>query len=161
MNTVLFLCTGNYYRSRFAEELFNFRASADCPEWRAISRGVAVDLGHKNVGPMAQATARALRARGIDVELERARKPLQLEVADLDAASHVVALKRAEHRPLLFERFPAWSAERASRVEFWRVHDVDCMAPEEALPIIEREVMSLMRRLAEGCGKFGELELRA
>jgi protein-tyrosine phosphatase len=23
---ILFLCTGNYYRSRYAEELFNFRA---------------------------------------------------------------------------------------------------------------------------------------
>ena len=26
--TVLFLCTGNYYRSRFAEELFNHEADA-------------------------------------------------------------------------------------------------------------------------------------
>ena len=27
LQTVIFLCTGNYYRSRFAEEVFNYRAA--------------------------------------------------------------------------------------------------------------------------------------
>ena len=38
MQTVLFLCTGNYYRSRFAEELFNHRAARDGLSWVAQSR---------------------------------------------------------------------------------------------------------------------------
>ena len=39
--TVLFLCTGNYYRSRFAEILFNHLAGQSKLAWRADSRGLA------------------------------------------------------------------------------------------------------------------------
>src|SRR5947199_205561 len=39
--TVLFLCTGNYYRSRFAEVLFNSVAGKMGLTWRASSRGLA------------------------------------------------------------------------------------------------------------------------
>ena len=38
---VLFLCTGNYYRSRFAEMLFNALASRKDLDWTADSRGLA------------------------------------------------------------------------------------------------------------------------
>ena len=37
--TVLFLCTGNYYRSRFAEVLFNSLAGKMGLPWKASSRG--------------------------------------------------------------------------------------------------------------------------
>jgi protein-tyrosine phosphatase len=149
MKTVLFLCTGNYYRSRFAEELFNFLAPAECPGWVASSRGIAVDLGGNNVGPIAKATARALQDRGMSFDRERARMPLQLQIADLEAAHHIVALKYAEHFPLMGERFPSWVSTRdASRIEYWHVHDVDGMTPEEALPMIESELQRLMTRLA-------------
>ena len=147
MRTVLFLCTGNYYRSRFAEELFNFLAPQDCVEWTAASRGIAVDLGHANVGPIATATVKALQERGVNFERDDARAPLQLQIADLDAADHIVALKYAEHFPLMGKRFPAFVTRDASRIEYWRVDDVDAMTPHEALPLIEEEVCGLIRRL--------------
>jgi hypothetical protein len=53
----------------------------------------------------------------------------------------IIALKHAEHFPLLEERFPAWT----EKVEFWHIDD----APE-ALALIEREVMSLVARLLGG-----------
>jgi protein-tyrosine phosphatase len=148
MKTLLFLCTGNYYRSRFAEEFFNFCAPRDCLGWTATSRGVAVDRGHNNVGPIAVATAKALQERGLDFDRGAARAPLQLQMADLEAADHIVALKFAEHFPLIGERFPAFAAsDGASRIEYWRVDDVDAMTAAEALPLIEEEVHALMRRL--------------
>ena len=91
MKIVLFLCTGNYYRSRFAEEMFNFAAPAECTGWRATSRGIAVDLGSKNVGPIAVSAAQALQERGVTFDRRLARMPLQVEISDLEAADHIVA----------------------------------------------------------------------
>src|SRR5947209_4616021 len=65
---VLFLCTGNYYRSRFAEAFFNARApKADVP-WRAASRGLAIELGVNNPGPMSAAAVARLCQLKIPVE---------------------------------------------------------------------------------------------
>ena len=52
VKTVLFLCTGNYYRSRFAEELFNHQAERADLDWIAQSRGLALERGAYNVGPI-------------------------------------------------------------------------------------------------------------
>jgi protein-tyrosine phosphatase len=139
--TVLFLCTGNYYRSRFAEVLFNSVAGKMGLPWRASSRGLALERGVHNLGPMAAVAVKALEARGLRGVADLARLPTQVTADDFEIADWVVALKEAEHLPLLRERFPAW----AEKVEFWQVDD----APE-ALALIEREVMDLAARLIVG-----------
>jgi predicted translation initiation factor SUI1 len=139
--SVLFLCTGNYYRSRFAEVLFNSVADRMGLPWRASSRGLALERGVNNVGPMAASAVKALEARGLRAVAEFGRFPIQVTVEDFVAAQWIVALKHAEHLPLLQERFPAW----AEKVEFWHVDD----APE-VLDLIEREVMDLAARLIGG-----------
>ena len=141
--TVLFLCTGNYYRSRHAEVMFDHHARAAGLPWRATSRGLAVELGVNNVGPMSRATAARLAALGIPHE-PYVRHPIPVAEDDLKAAHLVVALKEAEHRPLMTERWPGW----VERVEYWAVHDLDAATPEEALPEIEQLVRHLVTRLA-------------
>jgi protein-tyrosine phosphatase len=138
---VLFLCTGNYYRSRFAEILFNSVAGKMGLPWRASSRGLALERGINNIGPMAASAIKALEAMGLRAAADFARLPLQVIIEDFETANWIVALKEAEHLPLLQERFPAW----ADRVEFWQVDD----APE-VLDLIEREVMDLAARLIGG-----------
>jgi protein-tyrosine phosphatase len=135
---VLFLCTGNYYRSRFAEILFNSVADKVGLSWRAFSKGLALERGINNIGPMAVAAIEALESKGIDAADAVGRFPLQVMAKDLEAADRVVALKRAEHLPLLQDRFPVW----AGKVEFWHVDD----APG-VLGLIEQEVMDLVARL--------------
>jgi protein-tyrosine phosphatase len=142
--TVLFLCTGNYYRSRFAELLFNHAAARMRLSWLAESRGLALERGVQNVGPMSRAAVARLEALGVPVGWET-RFPLAATADDFARAGHVVALKEAEHRPLLEERFPGW----ADRVEYWHIHDVDCWTAVETLAGIEREVLALAGRLPQ------------
>src|SRR5215831_8493989 len=107
--TVLFLCTGNYYRSRFAEILFNAVAGKMGLPWRAASRGLALERGIHNVGPIAADAIAELEARGIRAADAVSRMPAPATADDFAQAERVVALKQAEHLPLLEERFPAWA----------------------------------------------------
>src|ERR1700683_352419 len=91
--TILFLCTGNYYRSRFAEILFNSVAERMGLPWRASSRGLALEGGVNNVGPMAVAAVRALETRGLRAIAGFARFPMQVAVDDFESAQWIVALK--------------------------------------------------------------------
>src|SRR5262249_5566302 len=92
--TVLFLCTGNYYRSRFAEVLFNSVAGKMGLRWRATSRGLALERGAGNIGPMAKSAIRALEEMGVRASDAVTRLPVQVLVEDFEAAHRVVALKQ-------------------------------------------------------------------
>lgn len=141
MNTVLFLCTGNYYRSRFAELYFNAGAGDRGLSWRAESRGLSPNCW--NPGPIAERTVAWLKERGLVVPEEH-RFPLWVTEADLKAAHLIVAVKEMEHRPLLEEHFPTW----LDQVEFWHIHDVDCAHPDVALPELAAKIEELMAGLA-------------
>jgi protein-tyrosine phosphatase len=142
MHTVLFLCTGNYYRSRFAEILFNDLAARRNLAWQAVSRGLDISCP-TNIGPISPFALDALRARGIR-PAGRLRMPVQLTGDDLREASLIVALSDTEHRPMLRQRFPAL----ADRVEYWQIDDLEAAAPEVALAAMETQVASLIERLA-------------
>jgi protein-tyrosine phosphatase len=141
---LLFLCTGNFYRSRFAEHFFNHHAPELQLPWRAFSRGLAIEMVGADAGPISQATLKALRTRGIPIE-GRIRSAIALTDRDLNASHHIIALKHAEHHPLMTRKFPAW----VDRVEYWHVHDIDYATPEEAIPQIEESVQELLKRLAD------------
>src|SRR5437773_12051476 len=91
--SVLFLCTGNYYRSRFAEVLFNSVAGKMGLPWRASSRGLALERGVNNVGPMAVSAVKGLEAMGVHAAEAVTRLPAQVTTGDLEGAALVVALK--------------------------------------------------------------------
>ena len=67
---VLFLCTGNYYRSRYAEILFNWTARQRGLGWIADSCGLRLEP--RNPGPISRFTLDRLERR-----LQRHRQHLQ------------------------------------------------------------------------------------
>ena len=140
--TVLFLCTGNYYRSRFAEELFNHKVAATGIGWRAQSRALAIERGMSNIGPLSPFALQGLKVRGLSAK-GGARTPLQCVAIDLESAHRIIALNEPEHRPLVRERFPQWE----QRIQFWQVQDFGYVHPEVALAAIEKQIDALLSGL--------------
>lgn len=140
--TVLFLCTGNYYRSRFAEYYFNALACQRKLAWRAESRGLQPSI--ENIGSISSHALARLRLRGIEPPRPE-RPPQDLEEENLAAASLVVAVNEFEHRPLMQVRFPQWT----ERVRYWRVHDLDVTDANAGLAAIEQAVQELLAELSE------------
>ena len=130
MNRLLFLCSGNYYRSRFAEEVFNYQARAFMSDWRADSRGL--HLNPNNIGPIAEVVLR--RLAWLEVKPTNAgRPPEALNQSDLEDAGLVIAMSRQEHYPLMRKMYPTY----ADQITYWDVEDTGRMPPDVAFRKIE------------------------
>jgi protein-tyrosine phosphatase len=139
---VLFLCTGNYYRSRFAEIFFNDLVSKMGIDWNAVSRGLAADEGN-NVGSISAYALNRLKLHDISIG-DSIRFPIQLQEKDLLEADLVIALDRNEHLPLMKKRFAAW----ADRITYWDVPDLHITGAEDALSRVEKNIHALTREMA-------------
>jgi protein-tyrosine phosphatase len=135
---VLFICTGNYYRSRYAELFFNHLALKMKLNWQAFSRGLAADQG-LNVGPISTHTLKRLTSQNIPIS-EPIRFPLQLEERDLLEANLTIALDRHDHQPMMVNQFPSW----ADQITYWDVPDLNITNSETALSAVEQNVLALI-----------------
>ena len=142
MKKLLFLCTGNYYRSRFAEKVFNDLATKNNLNWEADSRGLALERGVNNVGAISKYAVEALKQRGINV-LPEERFPQSAIAEDFQNFDLIVAVDESEHRPLMKERFP----EFIDSIEYWLIHDIDKTSPQEALGELEKKIKELIKTL--------------
>jgi len=140
--TVVFVCTGNFYRSRFCGYYFNALAERRGLRWRATSRGLRTSLADGQ-GPISHYALERLAACGIHVG-EDVRFPVQLAAADLKHADLIVAMKEAEHRPMMEEQFPQW----ANRIQYWHIDDLDCAPPDGTLSHCQFHVEELVEQLA-------------
>jgi protein-tyrosine phosphatase len=143
MRKLLFLCTANYYRSRFAEMLFNHLAVERKLNWVADSRGIVTALGAGNVDVISSHTVEGLRSRGVRVSHDH-RPPRQVLTRDFERADRVIALDEEEHRPYMEELFPDWP----DRIEYWQVGDLHIVTAEEALLLAEGKVRALVSQLS-------------
>jgi protein-tyrosine phosphatase len=133
---VLFICTGNYYRSRFAEAIFNHHAEQRRIPWAAFSRGLAVHLVE---GYLSTFTTEALQTRKIEFRHTGPGR-IGLSESDLQQANCRIAMDRSEHFQMMVKQFPTW----ADQIDYWDVSDIPFRSSTEALPEIELKVMQLL-----------------
>jgi len=141
---VLFLCNGNYYRSRFCEELFNHHAAAARIGWQAVSRALRSEPATLNPGPMSPFAVAYLGQRGIR-PLNHLRLPLEVTAFDWHTSDIAIAMNDAEHRPLVES---AWRSH-ADAVRYWTVADIDALPPTAALHRLQQHVTSLLDELVD------------
>jgi len=142
MHKILFICTGNYYRSRYAELYFNALADKQNLDWEAFSRGLATELGGQNIGPIYPMVIVRLKEHEFPME-GKIRFPIQLDKADLQEADLIIALNKPEHHRLMQQRFPEW----ADHIVYWHVPDLDQIDSDVAFPRIEKYVTDQLRHL--------------
>lgn len=139
MKQLLFVCTGNFYRSRFAEIYFNHHASQNGLPWRALSVGTKADQG-LNEGPISIHTTSALEHLNIPYQI---RYPIQIDEKHLISSDHVILLKKEEHFSYISQHFAAHLA----KVQCWNIHDIDVDLPAVALQLLQQKVDQLLTDL--------------
>ncbi|MBK5962682.1 hypothetical protein CCR95_00830 [Thiocystis minor] len=136
MNRILFLCTGNYYRSRFAEEYFNHQAVQFALPWEADSRALRRDLAATgNLGPISAFAVSELQRRSIPIRGGE-RHPIRAQRADFDSAQRIIAVSHREHAPMVRQHFP----EVLERIHYFEIGDLDVETPATAIARLTEEI---------------------
>jgi protein-tyrosine phosphatase len=139
---ILFLCTGNYYRSRMAEEMFNHFVEKQGLTARAFSRGLSTSFENNgNVGSFSKFALRVLTRYGISPRRVD-EFPQRVTADELRDSDVVIALYQRDHAPMLAEQFP----EFAEKVIYWSVPDLDEMSEDEAGELVYGEVLELVNK---------------
>jgi protein-tyrosine phosphatase len=135
---ILFVCTGNYYRSRFAEAYFNWKARDAALPWIAVSRGLQPKPGKRGMDPDAR---QQLKLRGVPIGWSFSG-PKKLTEQDLLASDYVVVLDEEEHRPMMEQQFPGLAVRN---LHYWHIRDV-----KEACAAMAPEIDSLVVQFKRG-----------
>ena len=129
MQKLLFLCSGNYYRSRFAEEYFNHLAESKGIRWKAYSKGLSENMpSPNNPGPISIHAIKALEDRNV-VGKNLDRYPSPVDENDFLYHDKIIALSEHEHKPMLKARFNG----QHRKVTFFEVGDLPLEEPKAAM----------------------------
>lgn len=139
---ICFVCTGNYYRSRFAEEYFNQKASERGLACRAESRGTSVDVPVPWPTGMSPVAVEQLAKHGI-TPTGTNRWPVALSGSDASTFDIFVALNRNEHAEAMQRAGIA-----SNSIVFWTIEDVANAPADQEIPRLVTELDAFIDTLA-------------
>lgn len=143
---LLFLCTGNYYRSRFSEEYFNHFAEINSLPWTAYSAGLSRAINElRNPGPISMHTLKKLEELNITPRGAE-RFPVEVDRSLLDSHDHTIAVCDREHRPMVESYFPDY----LDQIEFWDVEDIEYVSPVLALNQLANHLDQCLEKFSQG-----------
>ena len=145
MNQVLFICTENFYRSRYAEMLFNHTSKDYMLKWTSFSRGFR---SSDREAPISRHTMRGLTNKGIYPS--QVRYPIKLTPADLALAHRIILMDEQEHRSMLESEFSEWS----DYVDYWNIQDIEFKHPDIALEQLDQKIDLLIGSLETESNQF-------
>jgi protein-tyrosine phosphatase len=151
---VCFVCTGNYYRSRFAEATFNFMAKECGEKYVAESRGLNISAADKvaaDYGELSPYTKNKMEELDIPISFTSSkRQPISKQ--DLKDFDIIVVMDRSEH----FSMVKSFVGEdedmilSAKNFKYWAIKDVFDWKPEETLGAILANVNKFFNEIRWG-----------
>lgn len=144
MVKLYFVCMGNYYRSRLAEELAMHYAEKYGLEVDVDSGGLS-DVEHSlNPGPIAKATLRYLEEKNITPRRAH-RLPKRVDVEGVFTADLIVFTDEDEQLHLFKQEFPHFTG----RIVSWRARDKYDDPWLQTPYLIDKHVHDLIKKLLE------------
>ena len=144
MYKILFICTGNFYRSKFCEAFMENEGKVLKIPIRTMSRGFEISLADKVAsiyGETSPYTIQRLDQLGIDCgKVKKRRTPVSQH--DINSNDIIVIIDKAEHSPYMenFD-FPE------NRTVFWEVKDIADWTAKETLDELEKSCHKLSFKL--------------
>ncbi len=142
---VLFLCTGNFYRSRLAEELAHNYAFMEGIGLVSDSAGLGPIPNAVNVGPIRFEVVEYLEKRGIKPR-GAGRFPRKCTAADIESSGIVIGMNEAEHRQMVEEQFQGVHLEH---VRYWHVPDMEEDPGNIGPDLMYSNVLELLAQIRE------------
>lgn len=144
MVRLYFVCMGNYYRSRLAEELARHYAAEYGLEIEADSGGLSKVLNSsKNPGPIAEGTLLYLAMKNVQPQAAD-RYPKKCDYESVAAADIVVCTDEDEQRGLFFEAFPEFNGTLIC----WNARDIEYDPWLRTTELIDFKVQELIKDLS-------------
>tara|TARA_B100001027_G_scaffold179354_1_gene130727 strand:- start:230 stop:673 length:444 start_codon:yes stop_codon:yes gene_type:complete len=137
MHNILFVCTANIFRSRFAEEVFNFLALEERIPAKAFSAGLKV--GEYHVRKIHRPALEQLEKLNI-----KPKRPNELSVhideVELTKYDQLICMDEAEHKSMVLSN----SKLKKFNFEYWYIIDEPKVQSDVSLPICYSKVKKLV-----------------
>ena len=144
MKKVMFVCTGNYYRSIICENLWLYLLDRYEKDGEVCSSGLNPELASlwkKSFGDISPFAESSLNIMKVSIKRTNSLKPIRL--FDIETSNRVIFLNKKEHKPMVAKsKMPTSS----NKYIFWENEDVDSQFPLETIFSIIDNVCDLFQQ---------------